>query len=62
MSPTTPELSDEQNDNPHSPPMGKPVLVQCSGYSCLAYRDCNGRWRDHFNGTELEGPVIVIPF
>jgi hypothetical protein len=38
----------------------KPFIVQCSGYRCMAYRDSGGKWRDYFNGEEIQGEVTVI--
>jgi len=26
----------------------------------MAYRDSNGKWRDYFNGEEIEGDVAII--
>jgi hypothetical protein len=38
----------------------KPFIVQCSGFRCMAYRDSRGKWRDYFNGDELQGEVAII--
>lgn len=31
------------------PAFGLPVLVQCDGFRCMAYRDREGRWVDLFS-------------
>ncbi|HWC61200.1 MAG TPA: response regulator [Verrucomicrobiae bacterium] len=39
------------------PEMGAPVMVQCRGFSCLGYRDREGKWRDYARSTEL--PTVI---
>ena len=38
----------------------QPVIVQCSDFRCMAYRDTSGKWLDYFNGEELKGEVKVV--
>ena len=38
----------------------QPVIVQCSDFRCMAYRDTSGKWLDYFNGEELKGEVTVV--
>jgi hypothetical protein len=35
-------------------------IIQCVGFRCMAYRDSGGKWRDFFNGDEIEGEVTII--
>jgi hypothetical protein len=39
---------------------GKPFIVQCVGFRCMAYRDTAGKWRDYFNDDEIQGEVTII--
>jgi len=38
----------------------KAFIVQCVNYRCMAYRDSSGKWRDYFNGEEIQGEVLII--
>ena len=51
--------STEQKEN-DLPPVGEEVLVQCSSFKCMAYRDGEGKWRDAFDGRELPNVVQII--
>ena len=52
----------KQTDPPADPlpPTGEQVLVQGKGFRCLAFRDKDGKWRDVFHQTGLQGIVRVI--
>jgi len=39
---------------------GEPVLVQCSEFRCLAYRDRRGNWRTFFRDEVLSGAVVIV--
>ena len=39
---------------------GKPYIVQCEGFRCMAYRDSSGKWRDFFNDDVIQGEVSII--
>jgi hypothetical protein len=41
-------------------PKEKPFIVQCSGFRCMAYCDSRGKWRDYFNGEEIQGEITII--
>ena len=41
-------------------PKDKAFIVQCANFRCMAYRDSRGKWRDYFNGDELQGEVTII--
>lgn len=42
------------------PPVGQEVLVQCSSFKCVGYRDSEGKWRDAFDGRELPKVIQII--
>jgi hypothetical protein len=46
-----------QKKDDHLPPIGIPVLVQCDGFRCMAFRDKDGKWRDYFYKDQL--PEII---
>jgi len=39
---------------------GKPVLVQCEKFRCLAQQDANGKWISIFGGKELTTFISVF--
>jgi len=43
-----------------SPLPGKPVLVQCEKFRCMARQDTNGKWKSVFGDTELTTFIKVI--
>jgi len=43
------------------PVPGLPVLVQCDGFKCMAYRDKEGRWVDFFSRKYLGRVLGVVP-
>jgi len=45
------------NSNGKIPEIGTPVLAQFPGFSCLAYLDRQGKWRDFAHSNELP-PVM----
>jgi hypothetical protein len=47
-------------EEPFTPPLVVPVLVQCGDRRCLAYRDAKGVWIDYESGELLLKPVKVI--
>lgn len=60
----TPPHSSPNNDmngfNHHLPPIGQDVRVMHDGRERLAYRDCDGHWRDFYDGCVLQGEVRVL--
>ena len=42
------------------PATGQRVMVRCRGYSCLAYRDKEGKWRDAARDVELAEVLEVL--
>ena len=50
------ETISKRTANPKAPDF----IVTCATIRCLAYRDSRGKWRDYFNGDELEGEVTII--
>ena len=42
------------------PPLGKVVMVRCSGFRCLAYRDKAGIWRDLAHDEKLPEVLEVL--
>ncbi len=57
--PVVKQDSTEQKEN-DLPPVGQEVLVQCSSFKCMAYRDSEGKWRDAFDGRELPKVIQII--
>jgi len=49
-----------RQEDPFSPPLVVPVLVQCGDRRCLAYRDATGAWIDYESGELLFEPLEVI--
>jgi len=45
------------NSDGRIPEIGMPVVAQCVGFSCLAYLDRTGIWRDYARSTEL--PAVI---
>jgi len=43
-----------------APEREKPFIVQCTTHRCMAYRDAAGKWRDYFNGDEIQGEVKIV--
>ena len=35
------------------PPIGKIVVVQCTGFRCMAYRDRDGKWKGAYDHKPL---------
>jgi hypothetical protein len=52
--------SEKANEGEKFPPVGKSVLVRCDGFTCMAFRDTEGKWRDYFHRELLHGEVTVI--
>jgi hypothetical protein len=55
-----PSEASDRGDEGALPPKRKPVLDHCGVFTCLAYRDADGKWRDHYRGHELEGTVRIL--
>jgi len=57
-----PDLAAVQHDaaRKQRPAPGEQVLVRCSGFQCLAYRDAEGTWRSVFGNQELPDVLRVI--
>jgi hypothetical protein len=51
---------DSNNPSKRLPPVGKDVLVRHNGRERLAYRDCDGNWRDFHAGSVLQGEVQIV--
>ena len=43
----------DTNQDASSPPPGGLVLVRCAGFTCLAFRDADGRWISYFDRKEV---------
>ena len=43
------------------PPIGEHVIVQCPNFSCLGYRDAEGRWKNVFTEAELVEVMEFFP-
>jgi hypothetical protein len=43
------------------PVAGLPVLVQCDGFRCMAFRDKQGRWIDLFTREFVPRVFGVVP-
>jgi CheY-like chemotaxis protein len=50
-------LFSASNSDGKIPEIGVPVVVQCVGFSCLAYLDRQGKWRDYSRSDEL--PAVI---
>lgn len=51
---------DSQHSSKHLPAIGQDVRVKHNGRERLAYRDCDGKWRDFHTGNVLQGEVQVL--
>ena len=53
-------LPKKQRDDKGLPAVGEQVVVRCQGYSCLAYRDAQGKWRAVNGNRELPEVLEVV--
>jgi hypothetical protein len=51
----------EENQSKQLPPVGMPVIVQCDGYRCEAYRNAEGKWFSSHDGREVNGVINFSP-
>lgn len=41
-------------------PFGRPVLVECEGFRCLAVLDRAEGWKDYYSRESLPGVIEVV--
>jgi hypothetical protein len=48
----------EENED-YVPQAGEAVLVRCTDFTCVGFRDEEGRWYEYFSGQELMDVLSV---
>ena len=48
------------NQTTSSRPPGGLVLVRCEGFTCLAFRDGDGKWISYFDRKEVPNALEVM--